>query len=398
MIYRFEGFELDTARYELRRDGGPVALERQVFDVLAYLIANHERMVAKEELLDKIWGDRFVSEAALNSRVMAARKAIGDSGKEQRLIKTVHGRGYRFVGEVQLPSPTGGQSADRSPAVRTGAPDRRPPAPPAPAIEYARTRDGVDIAHWSAGEGRPLVVMPDWIWSHVGSELKLDPVISWYTELWSRWRLVRYDGRGEGLSDRDATDYSLTGRVMDLEAVVERQSQPVALLAHVSSTLTAIAFAAEHPEQVTHLVLWCGYSRAEEFGDTAQLRALTALLRHDWDLYVENIVRARAVGWTSRLDTAAFARYLRDAAGPDYALAAMESLLTLDVSGLLEKVRTPALVIHCSGVMIPSIDASRRLAAALPNARLCVLEGDAPVPHLGDTGPAIRVLEDFLGT
>ena len=97
VIYEFEHFELDTEQFELRRDGQTRRVEPQVFDVLRYLIEHCDRVVVKEELLDNIWGDRFVSESALTSRIKAARQALGDSGTEQRFIATVHGRGYRFV-------------------------------------------------------------------------------------------------------------------------------------------------------------------------------------------------------------------------------------------------------------------------------------------------------------
>jgi DNA-binding winged helix-turn-helix (wHTH) protein/tetratricopeptide (TPR) repeat protein len=89
--------ELDLQRMELRRGGEPVPVEPQVFDVLAYLIHHGDRLVPKHELLDEIWGSRFVSESALTSRIKSARRAIGDTGRDQRIIRTVHGRGYRFV-------------------------------------------------------------------------------------------------------------------------------------------------------------------------------------------------------------------------------------------------------------------------------------------------------------
>jgi DNA-binding winged helix-turn-helix (wHTH) protein/tetratricopeptide (TPR) repeat protein len=101
MIYRFGDCQLDDLRYELRRDGQPRHLEPQVFEVLAYLVRHRDRVVTKAELLDEIWKHRFVSDSALTSRVKAARRAIGDSGREQRVIRTVHGRGYRFLASVR---------------------------------------------------------------------------------------------------------------------------------------------------------------------------------------------------------------------------------------------------------------------------------------------------------
>jgi DNA-binding winged helix-turn-helix (wHTH) protein/predicted ATPase/energy-coupling factor transporter ATP-binding protein EcfA2 len=101
MIYRFGDCQLDDQRYELRRAGVPCHLEPQVFEVLAYLVRHRDRVVPRTELLDEIWGSRFVTDSALASRVKAARKAIGDSGREQGVIRTVHGRGYQFLAPVQ---------------------------------------------------------------------------------------------------------------------------------------------------------------------------------------------------------------------------------------------------------------------------------------------------------
>jgi DNA-binding winged helix-turn-helix (wHTH) protein/tetratricopeptide (TPR) repeat protein len=106
MIYNFGEYQLDLSLYELRAAGERRAVEPQVFDVLAYLIRNRDRVVTKGELLEKLWPDRFVSEATLTSRLMAARKALGDSARKQEWIKTVHGRGYRFIGEVGETSPS----------------------------------------------------------------------------------------------------------------------------------------------------------------------------------------------------------------------------------------------------------------------------------------------------
>lgn len=102
----FTDVDVDLDRVEIHRAGELVPVEPQVFDVLAYLIEHRDRVVRKEELLDNIWGDRFVSESALTSRIKSARQAVGDNGRDQWAIKTIHGRGYRFVAEVEQPAPT----------------------------------------------------------------------------------------------------------------------------------------------------------------------------------------------------------------------------------------------------------------------------------------------------
>ena len=101
MRFRFGEFQLDDKRFTLSGSAGVVHVEPQVFELLHHLIVNHDRVVSKEELLDAIWGDRFVSESALTSRVKAARRAVGDDGQAQRVIKTIHARGYQFVAEVR---------------------------------------------------------------------------------------------------------------------------------------------------------------------------------------------------------------------------------------------------------------------------------------------------------
>ena len=99
-VIRFGDCAVDVAAREVRLHGRVQHLEPRAFDVLAHLLAHRERVVAKEELLDEVWGDRFVSEAALTTRIKEIRRAIGDDGTQQRLVRNVRGRGYRFIGEL----------------------------------------------------------------------------------------------------------------------------------------------------------------------------------------------------------------------------------------------------------------------------------------------------------
>ncbi|GAB4325336.1 MAG: hypothetical protein Kow0010_07730 [Dehalococcoidia bacterium] len=99
-LLAFEDFELDVDGFELRHAGVPVPMEPQVFEILAYLVVNHGRIVLKDDLIAHVWPDGFITDSALSSRIMAARKAIGDTGDQQRLIRTIRGRGFRFIGTV----------------------------------------------------------------------------------------------------------------------------------------------------------------------------------------------------------------------------------------------------------------------------------------------------------
>ena len=108
--FLFANHVLDTERRELRRGAKPVAVEPQVFDLLVYLVENRDRVVSKDDLIASVWGGRIVSDSTLTSRINAARKAVGDSGNAQKLIRTIARKGLRFVGTVHT-QPEGAEPA-----------------------------------------------------------------------------------------------------------------------------------------------------------------------------------------------------------------------------------------------------------------------------------------------
>ena len=125
MLYHFNDFVLDTNRRELRRGDELISVEPQVFDLLEFLIRSRERVVSRDDLLAAVWRGRIVSEATLSSRVNSARSAIGDSGEEQRWIRTLPRKGVRFVGEVREEADRPAESsAPESAMAPLGDPDR----------------------------------------------------------------------------------------------------------------------------------------------------------------------------------------------------------------------------------------------------------------------------------
>ena len=115
MQFLFEDYVLDTERRELRRGSALLSMEPQVFDLLVFLVRNRDRVVSKDDLLASVWGGRIVSESTIGSRINAVRRVIGDSGEQQRLIRTIIGKGIRFIGAVR-------QHADAEPAIPAAAP------------------------------------------------------------------------------------------------------------------------------------------------------------------------------------------------------------------------------------------------------------------------------------
>jgi len=259
--FAFEGLELDLAVFELRRDGVPVRMEPQVFDVLVYLVQHRDRVVAKEELMDALWGGRFVSEAAVTSRIKQARRALGDDGQSQRIIKTLHGRGYRFVAPLgELSAATQADSLTPPPSAPS---DRRRPLP----VHYT-TSDSLSIAYQLSGEGDQDLVLISGFVSHLDHDW-YDPRHARFLDgLGAMGRLIRFDKRGSGMSDRPAGVPDLETRMHDVLAVMDAAgSEKATLMGYSEGGPMSVLFAATHPERVSALVLYGAYAKRTKVPD-----------------------------------------------------------------------------------------------------------------------------------
>ena len=266
-----------------------------------------------------------------------------------------------------------------------------------PRIQYAQTADGVSIAFSTMGEGTPLVYMPVPPWGHIQMEWQMPAVRDLVEHLADKRKLVRYDDRGHGLSDRDVTDFSLDSRLLDLEAVVDRLGlERFALLGPFHSGPVAIAYAARHPERVSHLLLWCTYARYSDYIASSQAQGLLALIDKDWELYTDTVAHAR-LGWSEAEQAREFAAFMRECVTQEAARAAFVSLRGLDVTDLLPQVRAPTLVLHRRQLPWPVVDVARGLASRIPEARLGLLEGTSLAPFLGDMEAVLSAIDEFLG-
>jgi class 3 adenylate cyclase len=263
-----------------------------------------------------------------------------------------------------------------------------------PRIQYAKTADGVSIAFWTLGEGLRLVQMPSLPWSHIQLEWQDPGWRRWYERVAEKRKLVRYDGRGSGLSDRNVADYSVDAHMLDLQAVVERLGvQRFALASSYTACPVAIAYAARHPEAVSHLVLWCPWAR-----QGARAQAFRALREGgDWELYTEAVAHATA-GWSTGEEAHRYAAYLRECTTPETTPAIFNVLAEFDVAAVLSQVRSPTLILQRRQMaMLPSVEVAKGLASAIPDARLAVLEGESALPWLGDEEAAFAAIDEFLG-
>ena len=262
-----------------------------------------------------------------------------------------------------------------------------------PRIQYAKTADGVNIAFWTLGQGVPTVWMPAPPWSHIQLEWQDPGFRRWYERLAEKRKLVRYDGRGTGLSDRNVADYSVDAHMLDLQAVVERlDAQRFALSGSFTAGPIAIAYAARHPDAVSQLVLWCPWARQE-----ARAQALWALREGDWELYTEATAQA-AFGWSASEEAHRYAAYLRECTTPETAHAIFNALLGFDVTSVLSQVRSPTLIIQRRQVaLFPGVEVAKDLASGIPDARLALLEGASLFPWMGDMEAVLAAIDEFLG-
>ncbi len=368
MIYSFDNCTLDVAGYELRKGGELVSVEPQVFELLTLLVSRHGQAVTRDEILNEVWKGRIVSDATLSSRIKAARQAIGDDGTAQRLIKTIHGRGFRFDGEVTV-------SSAAPEALARPARDRQ-------TIKYCRASDGALLAYGESGKGTPLVKAANWL-SHLEYEWQSPVWGHWWCELSRSHRLIRYDERGVGLSDWQVEDLSFSAFVRDLEAVVDAVGlERFALLGLSQGAPTCIEFAVRHPERVSCMVLYGGYAAGwlarGDRQEIARRQAMVELTRAGWG---QNNPAFRQV-FTSLFmpgATAAQANWFNDlcriTTSPENAARLQVSCAEIDVREQLRRVRVPTLVVHQRDDAVVPMEAGRFIAANIPDARFIVTEG-----------------------
>jgi pimeloyl-ACP methyl ester carboxylesterase/DNA-binding winged helix-turn-helix (wHTH) protein len=390
------GLELDTTRFELRRAGTVVPMEPQAFDVLAYLVSHRERLVAKEELMDEVWGGRFVTEAAVTSRIKQARRALGDDGRSQLFIRTVHGRGYRFVATVVVGAQADGSAGDGDRARTEQMPEPRSGVESP--IRFTES-DGLHIAYQVTGEGEhDIVLIPGFV-SHLELDWGDPRHAHFLDRLGTMGRLVRFDKRGTGMSDRPPGVPDLETRIHDVIAVMDAVgSRRATLVGYSEGGAMSVLMAATHPERVSSLVLYGCYAKRTWAPDYPWAVKATEHVAYwervisTWDWAGDCLRRCPSADdamqrwWAQRMRASATPSTIR-------ALLTMNALV--DVRAVLPAVRAPTLVLHRTGDQLFSVEEARYLATHIPSAQLQLLDGADHLP-CGDPDQILDAVETFL--
>lgn len=359
MGFRFESFELDPARRELRVAGKVAALQPQVFDLLVYLVENRDRVVPKRELLDSLWPDTVVTEGSLQRAVSLARSALGERGAA--LIQTFPRQGYRFTGEIEH---RGAQEA----TVRLQP-------------RYAKS-DDVHIAYTTFGSGEvDIVIVNGWIMPMRGM-FHHPRVRDTMHALGRIGRVIMLDKRGTGLSDRVKSLPSHQQRMDDLRTVLDACKSDEAILVGFSEGgALAILYAATYPERTRGLVLTGAFARMTKapdypFGYPAEAtERLRSYIRGGWGKGAS--LRAISPSKASDrvfMDWIAFAE--QEGTSPGGALDLLDMNLRIDLRALLPAIRVPTAVLQATDDKMIDPRSGRYLADHIAGARYAEVAGD----------------------
>jgi class 3 adenylate cyclase/pimeloyl-ACP methyl ester carboxylesterase len=273
-------------------------------------------------------------------------------------------------------------------------------------VEYCRAPDGVRLAYAMVGRGPLLVKTANWM-NHVVYDWESSLMRHIFLDLARDFTLLRYDSRGNGLSDWDVKDVSLDAWVTDLETVVDAAKiDRFPLLGMSQGCAISVAFAVRHPERVSHLVLYGGfargaYKRAANELELQKAKALASLIRTGWgdeSPAYRQLFSSLFMPSASPEQLAKFAERQRKTTTPECAYRYFETTRSLDITDLVPKVTTPTLVMHMRGDLVQPFEAGRELAAGIPGARFVALQGEShfPLPQQPATQRMLEEIRLFL--
>lgn len=421
-IFRFGEFTLDAGQRSLLDGERAVALAPKAFDTLLYLVENAGRILSKEKLMAEVWEESFVEENNLAQNISILRKALGET-RDRKFIETVPKFGYRFVFDVadvgrssepeiiehisgRIFVETEDDSSDE-PYARIGGGHASIhtslAAAPRPETRYVQNGD-VNIAYQVVGDGPiDIVFVMGWV-SHL-EYFWAEPRFAAFLERLSSFsRLILFDKRGTGLSDRVPINElpTLEQRMEDVHAVMDAAGSSRAALIGVSEGGPMCSlFAATYPERTDALVMIGTYAKRIRDNDypwaptEEQRQEFLDLLQRDWGKPIGLEERAPSVAHDEKFRDW-WATYLRMGASPGAAVALTKMNAEIDVREVLPSIRVPTLVIHRSGDECLKVEGGRYVASKIPGSRYVELGGDDHLPFVGDQNEILDAIEDFL--
>ncbi len=384
MRYEFANCVLDVDRHVLLRGGETVPVEPQVFDLLELLAEHPGKLVARDDIIDRVWNGRLVSESTISARVAAARKAVGDDGKNQSIIRTIVRRGLQLTAEVT-------SDARKQPCENRKTQQLR----------YARSRDGRALPFAISGNGPPVLRIGSVV-QDLEASMRLPSERTYMNAMDTAFTMLRSDKVCESrLTDPSNIDFD--GIAEDILAVTEAAGfDRFAVISEHGGILSALPFVTRYPEKVSRFAIVGGWAEgrahreavsepdsirtliAEGWRDKGGGYALSTLLTYYPDGPLETV--RQIVDELQSLYSVEQKLHHRDAGN--------------NVSHLhfLPKVQCPTLILHGRDATVHPMSQARKLAAGIPDASLVVLETANHIPLPGNDAydTYIRTLQDFL--
>ena len=370
--YDFGPFRLDVTERRLLRDGCVVPLRTKLFDTLLVLVRQSGHLVEKHELMATVWPDAIVEDTNLTHTISMLRKVLGERAPGLDYVETVSKRGYRFIADVRETESSPPAAAGESAGNRAALHQR---------VQFCRTADNVRLAYATVGEGPVIVKTANWmnhlefdwqspVWRHLVEELARDHT------------LVRYDERGNGLSDWDVADISFDAFVRDLETVVDALGIPRFALFGISQGVpVSIAYAARHPDRVSRLILHAGpakgFGRADDPEILQRIEAMKTLIADGWGRHnspIRQFLTSTFLPDGTPEQWAWFTELQRVSASPENAVRLLTAISDIDVSALLGQVRVPTLVLHSLHDEIIPFAFGKDIACEIPGASFVALD------------------------
>jgi pimeloyl-ACP methyl ester carboxylesterase len=367
-VYSFGSFRLETRERRLLRDGSVVPLSGKGFDTLVLLVEGAGTLQRQQDLIDRLWPDTVVEPNNLQVNISLVRRVLeGVTGVE---LQTVRGQGYRLMADVTRAD--GVEVTATSPATTASAAQR---------TYVCKAADGTRLAYARLGEGPPVVKAANWL-SHLELDWKGELNRRWL-ELLSRGRcLVRYDARGNGLSDWSPPSLTFESFVSDLATVFDAAGIERAPLVGLSQGAPlAAAYAARHPERVSRLILVGGCARGWRVKGNArlteQVEAMMVLMRKGWggrNAAFRQMFTSRFFPHASPELAEWWNELQRETTTPENAANLLSALGDIDVRDELPRVRAPALVFHATEDAVVPMKDGLELASGIAGARFVPLE------------------------
>lgn len=386
--YIFGDYTLDLGRHALTGAGQSVPVEPKVFDLLRLLLGNAGDLVSREKMIEELWQGRIVSDSAISACIAAARRAVGDDGRAQAVIRTVARRGIMFVAAVEV------ETDDRSPRHKELS----------PRLHFTRNQDQKSLAYAVSGTGPPIIYTT-FGGTSIEAEWSSPFFRPLFDEIGAQNKLVRFDEIGSGQSDLEMTSAGVEANAQNILSVADAAGlDRFGLFCQSGSALTAIYLAAHYPDRVNRMVLNGGYAEGRNLRQgTSGTEQMFGMISEAWDKPDSSFLLAYSLLYFPEgpLDIAKdIVEIMQKSCPAENMLRMRQAFNDASVVDLLPWVTCPTLIIHARGDSIHPLLQARKLAAGIPKSELLVLESSnhVPMPGSADWNSFLDAAIQFLNS